>query len=964
MKLLRLKTDSFGGLKGEFAFDPERLTLMVDENERGKSTMIAAITAALYGLEDDRRTHRVVTPVERWRPWAGGSYRIELEIEHEGERLTIQRDFERATVQVWSAGAKDVTERFRAGKDEYPVGQQLLGLNVWEFEKCALVRQGELDQVVPPDEKGRRNSTLHARLESAADTKVGDTNATEALQVLEASAASYTCNELGTTMKVETAIQRLEAKRALLDSELKTLEHDLAAIAGPLEDLARLGDEEQRTRESLSRADVERRESFATDVRKKIAEDDRHRAELEALRAEAGALDAAGQLPSNAEADLRETVTRLEEAQRNLESLESRRHEEQARERGGLQAEIEGLKAYASCDAEDADRCIALAGEIRRIAEEDSRLRTEIFGLRDSLAGQGHMPERIQFLTGRFRGIGDEPQRLLRGQTDLALVFQTEVADLEKVRTDSTETLRAVDAMRNARRTPGWAMVALGLGAALAGIVMAAIRLQPSLWGTLLAGGAVVLGLGAMLLVTGARAREMDREHALRRLSDAQRKLNQLRAQRAESEVALNEISRSMGYRDAVELIRDWNEYTRMIEQSSPLMRAQEQVATLETQRKAALDEVKALLGRVGGGSPDPAHLERVAAGIRHLTAVRQRLAEIEKSWSWIDEEKRVAEAAAAGLRERATRILMAAGITYDPARGWAEHVADLSVRARGRSRHSVLAEELIPQAQKRVLADHDRTELQSQLELLLSQGAAAADAPPVVARAQAEIEVETRRQRETLESLQKQREDLRVSVEEGWRRHHTEHPQKLAEFESVGRALERAQRFKRSVELASETIRSVSVETHRRWADHLNERVSEILRTMGTRVEQLRFGEDLDFSVRFEGGQQVARGRAMLQLSSGARDQVHFAVRLAISEYLSRGATPLPLLIDDAFATSDDERARAGLNMLLEHLSRRHQIILLTCHRQRHQTFAAQDKEIYAARCHWLETKAASAVR
>ncbi len=964
MKLLRLRTDSFGGLKGEFAFDPERLTLMVDENERGKSTMIAAITAALYGLEDDRRSHRVVTPVDRWRPWAGGSYRVELEIEHEGERLTIKRDFERGTVQVWSAGGQEVTERFRSGKDQYPVGQTLLGLNVWEFEKCALVRQGELDQVVPPDEKGRRNSTLHARLESAADTKVGDTNATEALQVLEASAASYTCNELGTTMKVETAIQRLEAKRALLDSELKALEHDLAVIAGPLEDLARLGDEEQRARESLARVDVERRESLATDVRSKLAEDDRHRSELETLRAEAAGLAAASDLPSNAEADLRETVTRLEEAQRNLESLESRRHEEQARERGGLQAEIEGLRAYASCEAADADRCIALAGEIRRIAEEDSRLRTEIFGLRDSLAGQGHMPERIQSLTARFRGIGDESQRLLRGQTDLALVFQTEVADLEKVRTDSTETLRAVDAMRNSRRTPGWAMVALGLGAVLGGGVLGALTPQSSLWGMLVAAGAVLFGVGATLLVTGARAREMDREHALRRLSDAQRKLNQLRAQRAESEVALNEMSRSMGYRDAVELIRDWNEYSRMIEQSSPLMRAQESVSTLEIQRKAALDEVKALLERVGGGSPDPAHLERVAAGIRHLTAVRQRLAEIEKSWSWIDEEKRVAEASATGLRERAARILTAAGITYDPARGWAKHVADLSARARGRSRHSVLAEELIPQAQKRVLADHARAELQSQLELLLSQSPATADAPPVVARAQAEIEVETQRQREKLESLQKQREDLRVSVEEGWRRHHAEHPQKLAELESIGHALERAQRFKHSVELASETIRSVSVETHRRWADHLNERVSEILRTLGTRVEQLRFGEDLDFSVRFEDGQQVARGRAMLQLSSGARDQVHFAVRLAISEYLSRGATPLPLLIDDAFATSDDERARAGMNMLLEHLSKRHQIILLTCHRQRHQTFASKDAELYGARCHWLEAKTPSAVQ
>jgi len=962
VKLRRLKVESFGPLKGDFTFDPERLTLLVDENERGKSSLIAAITAALYGLEDDRRTHRVVTPVERWRPWAGGPYRLELEIEHGGERLNIQRDFERGTVQVWNAGGQDVTERFRAGKDEYPVGQHLLGINVWEFEKCALVRQNELDQVVPPDERGRRNSTLHARLESAADTKVGDTNATEALQVLEGAAASYTCAELGTTMKVETAIQRLEAKRALLESELKALEHDLAAMAGPLDELARLGDEEQQARDALSRIDVERRESVAGEVKTKLAENDQRRAELEQLRAEAAGLAAAANLPSNAEADLRETVARYEEAQRSLETLEARRHEEQARERGTLLVEMEGLKAYASCGLEDADRCVALAAEIRRVAEEDSRLRTEVFKLRDSLAGQGHLPERIQFLSARFRVITEEQQRALRGQSDLALVFQTQVADLEKERTDSTELLREIDAIRNGRRTPGWVMLALGLGAAIAGVVLAVLKLTAPMWGTLLGTGSVILGTGVALLHTGAHAREGEREVALRKLSESQRRLNQLRAQRAEGEVALNEMSRALGYRDAVELIRDWNEFARVQEESSPVMRAQEQIAQIEFQRKTALTEVKSLLDRVGGGSPDPAHLERVAAGIRHITAVRQRLSEIEKSWSWIDEEKRVAEAAASGLKERATRILAAAGLSYDPSRDWARHIADLAERARGRSRYTVLAEELVPQAEKRVLPEHAVAELRSQLELLVSQRAAGADAAPPAARAQAEIEVDTRRQRETLEGIQKRREDLRVRVEEDWRRHHEVHPQKLAELEGLSVALARAQRFKRSVELACGTIRSVAVETHRRWADHLNERVSEILRVVGTRVEHLRFGEDLDFSVRFEGGQQVARGRAVLQLSSGARDQLHLAVRLAISEYLSRGASPLPLLIDDAFATSDDERARAGMRMLLEHLSKQHQIILVTCHRKRHEAFAVQDNELYAARCQWLEMKAASA--
>jgi len=42
VKILSLKADGFGALRGEFRFDPDRLNLIVDENERGKSTVLAA----------------------------------------------------------------------------------------------------------------------------------------------------------------------------------------------------------------------------------------------------------------------------------------------------------------------------------------------------------------------------------------------------------------------------------------------------------------------------------------------------------------------------------------------------------------------------------------------------------------------------------------------------------------------------------------------------------------------------------------------------------------------------------------------------------------------------------------------------------------------------------------------------------------------------------------------------------
>jgi len=959
VKLKRLKTEGFGPLRGEWTFDPAKMTILVDENERGKSSLLAAISAALYGLDDDRRTYRVVTPLERWRPWEGSAFRVELECESGGVTYVIKRDFTRGSIEVWNDRGQEVTAEFRAGKDLYPVGQKLLGLDASEFEKCALVRQNDLEGVVPAEEKARRVSTLHARLENAADTRVGDTNATEALQVLTGATANYTSKELESTLTADNAIKRLEVMAGLLETEVKQLEHDYGQIAAPLEELSKLSEAEKDARSALGMLEAERRETLAAEIRRQLDVNASHQVELNRLKAEAEGLATAAAIPANAEADLRETVAKYEEAMRSLEALEVRRREEQAREKGSLAAEAESLGAYVLCSSEDADRAVALAAEIRRIAGEDQRLRSEVFGLRDQLAEKGHEPERLKKLSSRFDVLPEDSQKLLRGQAELALAFQTEVADLESLRTESTEMLREIDAVRNSRRVPGWVLLALGLGAASSGIVIMVLKLEPVLWNSLALGGVVLLAVGGVLLGSASTARKNDRELALRQLSDAQRRLNQLRSQRAESEVGLGELSRTMGYRDPVEMIRDWGEYTRIQEDSGPIARAQQQLAALDSQRKQAVDDARRLLERAGGGTPEPERLEAAAAGIRKLVSVRQKIADTDKSWSWIDDEKRVAEAAATGLQERAVKILQAAGLTHDPTKPWGPQVQALADRARGRERHATLVGELIPQAERRVLPEKSRTELENQLQLLETQAAKGAAAP---GRGQAELEVESRKRREALEQVQQRRNELRFEVEETWRRYHSEHPDKVERLERAQQALRRARRFKRAVDLARETIQGVAEETHRRWADHLNARVGELLAGVGAGIEQVRFGEDLDFSITVPGGHQLARGRAVQQISAGARDQLYLAVRLAVSEYLSRGKVSLPLLIDDAFANSDDQRTRLAVKLLVEHFSREHQVILATCHRRRFEQIAEQDRELFAERVQWLELDATKA--
>src|SRR5262245_12833381 len=522
MRITRLRADGFGPLQGEWTFSADRVNVILDDNERGKTSVFAAISAALYGLDGDRRSHRVVTPLERWRPWAGNAYRVTLDVESPDERYTITRDFDRNTVAVFDRTGGEVTAQFLEGRDQYPVGKKLFGLDQAEFEKCALLLQGEMDGVVPADEKARRASTLKARLENAADTHIGDTNASEALKVLEDALRKYNAHELDLPGTIDNALDRLVAKRELVEVDIRELDATLIVAQAPLEDLHRLTQEERRLQTALRDLENERRAGLAVDVRRQLEEHEFALAEVTRLEAEAGELASTANLPPNAEGELREVIARHDEALRGIDGLDARRREEMGRERDAIAAERQQLTAYDNFTPEEADRCVGQAAELRHLLMQDALLRHQVFELRDGLASKGYEPEQVQFLQQRFASLPPESLRLLRQQAELNLVFQTESASLEQQRTSATETLRAVDAARAARRTPGWILLALGIAALAGGGASLALGAPKTLGIALLAAGGALSGAGIALLALGARTRSEDRDEALALLAEAQ----------------------------------------------------------------------------------------------------------------------------------------------------------------------------------------------------------------------------------------------------------------------------------------------------------------------------------------------------------------------------------------------------------------------------------------------------------
>lgn len=80
---------------------------------------------------------------------------------------------------------------------------------------------------------------------------------------------------------------------------------------------------------------------------------------------------------------------------------------------------------------------------------------------------------------------------------------------------------------------------------------------------------------------------------------------------------------------------------------------------------------------------------------------------------------------------------------------------------------------------------------------------------------------------------------------------------------------------------------------------------------------------------IRPDGEQVYVEG-----MSSGTRDQLYLALRLASLEKYMESAEPMPFIVDDVLVDFDDDRSQAALNALSE-LATKTQVILFTHHSQ-----------------------------
>jgi len=369
------------------------------------------------------------------------------------------------------------------------------------------------------------------------------------------------------------------------------------------------------------------------------------------------------------------------------------------------------------------------------------------------------------------------------------------------------------------------------------------------------------------------------------------------------------------------------------------------------------------VLGRAGRPASAQAvrrqDVETLRTDLREVTRLREREGELTGRLERARDEVDALESKRDGLEGRMREILSKAApddeTTGDATREelLTRYTAGLEMGQRCRQ----LEAELIPEAASSVApADwmSKRLDEKKTLEKNLSEilRRRPLDPEPTPEHSANHYLQEYRQVDEQLRKVQTERTEIFSQVGDLLRRYRDEGPKLTEECERLELARRRAARFSEAVRMAADLLQEISRESYEEWATALNERSNRALVHLNPAYRDLRFDTDLSFTL-----EDVATGRRLDRdgvdafLSSGARDQIYMAIRLAVSDYFSAGRFRLPLILDDVLATADDERFDRALTFLAERVSQRHQLILVSCQEERHRRWRERHPELFEAR-------------
>ena len=956
MHIERLDIGGFGHFANTAWALDAGLTVMIGENEAGKTTMLNALRAILFGFELSRDGRA-------WYPALAGGRRggrMTL-VTAAGERWTVERFGQRG-------GAGSLTVRAPSGNQggQETLDRLLRGADRDLFNSIFAFGLGELSDFDSLGGEGVRG-----RIYGAA-AGLGGTSAVDLERRLRQEQEDL-FRPSGRLQPINQLFSRMDELHARIGQLTRQPEEFEAA---------------HRERVDVQAAAASRREEGRT-LRARVLR--LHRlldaapvvAVLDELDAELAGTDATlDVLPADAVAILDRRLASLAEARTRLEALDEQLAEieiqasrlsvddrilERADEIRALEADRRARAApitrQREASAAEARHAAAVAEQLARAGGWDE---ASLVALDDSIAAIETTREHERALAVTREAIAAAERRLQSASDEVAARERDEMPSLddEAIDAKSLAALRQVERARarsdiSAKLGRPIVAATVGLGLVAAGLV-AGIALDAPVPGSVI--GALLAVVAAAAVLVGSRGTGRSVDTALLGAAGLPPDATDDDVARRSDELAEARVRRSIA-RDRAGSVERRREEVRHL--GDALTVATAAFADAEAGWRSWLSD----RGMPAGAAPEVARQVLAAAGVARRAAAER------------DEQRRILatiDRDGADLDRRARTLLDQLGIGEDgPVDG---RLASLVLRLEQSSTDHRAAQEM--EARRRTIIerrgpiDASVKDLSSSVEDHLAS-LACADADQLRSRDAAAVERRAIQQRlreararlagiaggpHAVDALRAELRERDLAAVEAELASSSDEADALeaeermlmareGELDARIRALESAEELGtlrqelaglegRASALASEwAVKAITgrllSETRSRYE---RERQPDVVRAASTHFARITGGRYArivappgDASVRVE--TEEGNSRATHELSRGTAEQLYLALRFGLIEEFAQHAEPLPVVMDDILVNFDAGRAERAADAI-GHLAERHQVLFFTCHR------------------------------
>ncbi|MCL5037109.1 MAG: AAA family ATPase [Chloroflexi bacterium] len=924
MIIRRIEFKNFGCLSGEFVFS-EGLTVILGDNEAGKTTLADGITAMLYGPEGSG-------DYNKYNPWKEGrEFGGTLELGLDGDSgIFIARKFlPKNDCKILTLPRReDITSKclFKNTRPyRYSPMEFLYGITSSNFISSSFVPQGQAASADLPGLSSRVESLIASGDESGATPA-------EAVNRLRNALKGYRGLTSGNPISADNEIKWLREGRGAfkgindLEAEKDALYRERDRLLPDSERLKNIEKEVNFLDRKKSAVERLSRAAAARAVQEELKKDDELREKAAALeeKIESGKRYESFPVEKHpdlirAEEDIRKTSDAIRQDGDSLEKLN-----EEIRKNIDEQQRFNDLTSFTKSQEESLKNNLVLLEEWENQAAGKSALLEET---KKSLAESGvplDFTERLSTLSPGERSLIDGAERdgaSLSKEKDALLQQKEEILDLENKYRE------------NPLKKISLALLIFGVI-----IIFGGIFLKNLFW-LFITGGGILLacGIAIFLRYTLSSSGELA---LIRVKKEALEKKNaEIKKQASSLNSRLEGVSAKLGISGSDELFKIIKGARSGIDK---LRAIDDEIAILKSKEQKTAGDIRGELTASGFEPPQElsrAYLEKLLERLKQALSLREAGDALRKEEIKLSDDLKKSKEALEPARKKAQEILESAGISEPFPDGLRTFEKELDAASKYRDlkkRLEMMRSSLMP-------AD-SRARLEQRLKNIgavpggTESAASESGVPPGMTpedyqKISGEIDRKTHSLREEKSRIL---QEITTNLKALDRLSDIED-----EAENKKLRLRKTEDFKAAVELAAATLEKISENLMPGWAGALNKHVEAILPKFAPTISGVEFDRGMQFSFHIGGDMRLVSTAVSedLPLSRGTLDQLYLGIRLALCRLLS-GDVRLPVILDEPFAHADESRFVSGMNALAELSETYGQIIVLSCHRMRYDNW------------------------